>query len=189
MTKARPRPACPSARSGGHITAAQQGVPHFRLISVLFLSARLLRHSLSQALPPPSNPPPPCPPFLPPPEPLSACVPNPPLSQGDSYDVREGSGAGDVRNLGKPVELAGRYFAEGADEVTFLNITVRKRISASAHSNFRGVARASCGEPLRLRIRPKLAQSPNQYSLHGRPTPPCASSGLPGHASEGRPYA
>ena len=28
-----------------------------------------------------------------------------------------------VRNLGKPVELAGRYFAEGADEVTFLNIT------------------------------------------------------------------
>lgn len=30
---------------------------------------------------------------------------------------------GQVRNLGKPVELAGRYFEEGADEVTFLNIT------------------------------------------------------------------
>jgi glutamine amidotransferase/cyclase len=29
----------------------------------------------------------------------------------------------DVRNLGKPVDLAGRYFEEGADEVTFLNIT------------------------------------------------------------------
>ena len=28
-----------------------------------------------------------------------------------------------MRNLGAPVELAGRYFAEGADEVTFLNIT------------------------------------------------------------------
>lgn len=28
-----------------------------------------------------------------------------------------------VRNLGAPVELAQRYFAEGADEVTFLNIT------------------------------------------------------------------
>ncbi len=28
-----------------------------------------------------------------------------------------------VRNLGAPVELAGRYFTEGADEVTFLNIT------------------------------------------------------------------
>lgn len=28
-----------------------------------------------------------------------------------------------VRNLGKPVELAERYFLEGADEVTFLNIT------------------------------------------------------------------
>lgn len=29
----------------------------------------------------------------------------------------------DVRNLGKPVDLARRYFAEGADEVAFLNIT------------------------------------------------------------------
>ncbi|CAI7826820.1 unnamed protein product [Closterium sp. NIES-53] len=28
-----------------------------------------------------------------------------------------------VRNLGKPVELAARYFKEGADEVAFLNIT------------------------------------------------------------------
>lgn len=37
------------------------------------------------------------------------------------YDVRDETR--DVRNLGKPVELAGRYFEEGADEVTFLNIT------------------------------------------------------------------
>ena len=28
-----------------------------------------------------------------------------------------------MRNLGAPVDLAGRYFMEGADEVTFLNIT------------------------------------------------------------------
>ncbi|BBO81366.1 imidazole glycerol phosphate synthase subunit HisF [Desulfosarcina ovata] len=42
------------------------------------------------------------------------------VTKGDQYDVREG---GNVRNLGKPVELAGRYFEEGADEVTFLNIT------------------------------------------------------------------
>ena len=28
-----------------------------------------------------------------------------------------------MRNLGAPVDLAGRYFEEGADEVTFLNIT------------------------------------------------------------------
>jgi len=42
------------------------------------------------------------------------------VTKGDQYDVRE---AGNVRNLGKPVELAGRYFEEGADEVTFLNIT------------------------------------------------------------------
>jgi glutamine amidotransferase/cyclase len=42
------------------------------------------------------------------------------VTKGDQYDVRE---EGEVRNLGKPVELAGRYFNEGADEVTFLNIT------------------------------------------------------------------
>ncbi|GAB6905466.1 Imidazole glycerol phosphate synthase subunit hisH [Desulfosarcina cetonica] len=42
------------------------------------------------------------------------------VTKGDQYNVRE---SGHVRNLGKPVELAGRYFEEGADEVTFLNIT------------------------------------------------------------------
>ncbi|MDX9896943.1 MAG: imidazole glycerol phosphate synthase subunit HisH, partial [Desulfofustis sp.] len=42
------------------------------------------------------------------------------VTKGDQYDVRE---AGQVRNLGKPVELARRYFEEGADEITFLNIT------------------------------------------------------------------
>jgi glutamine amidotransferase/cyclase len=42
------------------------------------------------------------------------------VTKGDQYDVRE---AGAVRNMGKPVELARRYYEEGADEVTFLNIT------------------------------------------------------------------
>ncbi len=42
------------------------------------------------------------------------------VTKGDQYDVRE---AGEVRNLGKPVELARRYYQEGADEITFLNIT------------------------------------------------------------------
>ena len=42
------------------------------------------------------------------------------VTKGDQYDVRE---EGTVRNLGMPVELAGRYFEEGADEITFLNIT------------------------------------------------------------------
>ncbi|MCP3872285.1 MAG: imidazole glycerol phosphate synthase subunit HisF [Desulfobacteraceae bacterium] len=42
------------------------------------------------------------------------------VTKGDQYDVRE---KGDVRNLGKPVELAKRYYQEGADEITFLNIT------------------------------------------------------------------
>ena len=49
------------------------------------------------------------------------------VTKGDQYDVREAAGddgtSGEVRNLGKPVELAERYFLEGADEVTFLNIT------------------------------------------------------------------
>ncbi|KAI9136823.1 hypothetical protein BKA69DRAFT_96236 [Paraphysoderma sedebokerense] len=45
------------------------------------------------------------------------------VTKGDQYDVREKLADGDVRNLGKPVELATRYFREGADEITFLNIT------------------------------------------------------------------
>jgi len=45
------------------------------------------------------------------------------VTKGDQYDVREKSEARDVRNLGKPVELARRYYEQGADEVTFLNIT------------------------------------------------------------------
>ncbi len=42
------------------------------------------------------------------------------VTKGDQYDVRE---RGNVRNLGKPVELAKFYFDQGADEITFLNIT------------------------------------------------------------------
>ncbi len=42
------------------------------------------------------------------------------VTKGDQYDVRD---RGEVRNLGKPVELARRYYEEGADEITFLNIT------------------------------------------------------------------
>ncbi|WFD33794.1 dCMP deaminase [Malassezia cuniculi] len=44
------------------------------------------------------------------------------VTKGESYDVRD-SGEGHVRNMGKPVELAERYFKEGADEIAFLNIT------------------------------------------------------------------
>lgn len=42
------------------------------------------------------------------------------VTKGDQYDVREN---GQVRNLGKPVQLAHEYYAQGADEITFLNIT------------------------------------------------------------------
>lgn len=45
------------------------------------------------------------------------------VTKGDQYDVREKSADRGVRNLGKPVELARRYYEQGADEVTFLNIT------------------------------------------------------------------
>ncbi|KAF2102095.1 imidazole glycerol phosphate synthase HisHF [Rhizodiscina lignyota] len=48
------------------------------------------------------------------------------VTKGDQYDVRERDGVstgGAVRNLGKPVEMAQKYYEQGADEVTFLNIT------------------------------------------------------------------
>jgi glutamine amidotransferase/cyclase len=48
------------------------------------------------------------------------------VTKGDQYDVREKgdvSAGGQVRNLGKPVEMAKKYYEQGADEITFLNIT------------------------------------------------------------------
>jgi len=45
------------------------------------------------------------------------------VTKGDQYDVREKSDEKAVRNLGKPVDMAKRYYQQGADEVTFLNIT------------------------------------------------------------------
>ena len=50
------------------------------------------------------------------------------VTKGDQYDVREKSTlatntAGAVRNLGKPIALAARYAAAGADELCLLNIT------------------------------------------------------------------
>ncbi|KZM26805.1 dCMP deaminase [Ascochyta rabiei] len=45
------------------------------------------------------------------------------VTKGDQYDVREKDGNAGVRNLGKPVDMAKKYYEQGADEVTFLNIT------------------------------------------------------------------
>ncbi|THC95509.1 hypothetical protein EYZ11_005024 [Aspergillus tanneri] len=48
------------------------------------------------------------------------------VTKGDQYDVREKTGVdagGEVRNLGKPIDMAKKYYEQGADEVTFLNIT------------------------------------------------------------------
>ena len=49
------------------------------------------------------------------------------VTKGDQYDVRETNSeattGGQVRNLGKPVDLARKYYEQGADEITFLNIT------------------------------------------------------------------
>lgn len=44
------------------------------------------------------------------------------VTKGDQYDVRE-KDTSSVRNFGKPVQVAASYYADGADEVTFLNIT------------------------------------------------------------------
>jgi imidazole glycerol-phosphate synthase len=57
------------------------------------------------------------------------------VTKGDQYDVREKAAlttattnaAGAVRNLGKPVSLAARYYASGADELCLLNITSFRR--------------------------------------------------------------
>ncbi|EKM61119.1 uncharacterized protein PHACADRAFT_168512 [Phanerochaete carnosa HHB-10118-sp] len=55
------------------------------------------------------------------------------VTKGDQYDVREKAPAapgavqtttsGEVRNLGKPVALAARYYTAGADELCLMNIT------------------------------------------------------------------
>ncbi|KAL6999260.1 Imidazole glycerol phosphate synthase hisHF, chloroplastic [Sarracenia purpurea var. burkii] len=45
------------------------------------------------------------------------------VTKGDQYDVREHTKENEVRNLGKPVDLAGQYYRDGADEISFLNIT------------------------------------------------------------------
>ncbi|KAI1165604.1 putative bifunctional histidine biosynthesis protein hishf [Nemania serpens] len=45
------------------------------------------------------------------------------VTKGDQYDVREKGDDRGVRNLGKPVDMAKTYYEQGADEVTFLNIT------------------------------------------------------------------
>ncbi|KAJ3226527.1 hypothetical protein HK099_004703 [Clydaea vesicula] len=45
------------------------------------------------------------------------------VTKGDQYDVREKTETGSIRNMGKPVSLAQQYFNDGADEITFLNIT------------------------------------------------------------------
>ncbi|KAJ7932461.1 hypothetical protein B0H13DRAFT_2516972 [Mycena leptocephala] len=64
------------------------------------------------------------------------------VTKGDQYDVREKdtsvavTAAGAVRNLGKPVALAARYYAAGADELCLLNIT-----PADARRRARGAER------------------------------------------------
>ncbi|XP_062210643.1 imidazole glycerol phosphate synthase hisHF, chloroplastic-like [Phragmites australis] len=45
------------------------------------------------------------------------------VTKGDQYDVRDDTSGKEVRNLGKPVDLASQYYIDDADEVSFLNIT------------------------------------------------------------------
>ena len=84
------------------------------------------------------------------------------VTKGDQYDVREKSTSsltttttttttttanvgGAVRNLGKPVHLASRYFAQGADEICLLNIT-SFRSSPLADQPMLAVVRAAAAE-------------------------------------------
>jgi glutamine amidotransferase/cyclase len=69
------------------------------------------------------------------------------VTKGDSYDVREKDEGGDVRNLGKPVELAGRYFEQGADEVAFLNITGYRDLPLTDAPMLEVLRRTSVGPP------------------------------------------
>lgn len=66
------------------------------------------------------------------------------VTKGDQYDVRE-QGAVDkaVRNLGKPVDLARRYYEQGADEITFLNITSFRNCPATDQPMLEVLRRAS----------------------------------------------
>ncbi|KAF2862977.1 imidazole glycerol phosphate synthase HisHF [Piedraia hortae CBS 480.64] len=45
------------------------------------------------------------------------------VTKGDQYDVREKNPTASIRNLGKPISKAQEYYHQGADEITFLNIT------------------------------------------------------------------
>ena len=71
------------------------------------------------------------------------------MTKGDQYDVREAQGNKEVRNLGKPVELAQRYYEDGADEV-------RERAWCTGPSWYLGIlvacagpnAPASCTSPV-----------------------------------------
>lgn len=47
------------------------------------------------------------------------------VTKGDQYEVRDKSAntaQGQVRNLGKPVQMARKYYEQGADEIIFLNV-------------------------------------------------------------------
>ncbi|CAN1242984.1 Imidazole glycerol phosphate synthase hisHF, chloroplastic [Linum perenne] len=66
------------------------------------------------------------------------------VTKGDQYDVRENTEENEVRNLGKPVELAGQYYLDGADEVlrytsenVFVPLTVGGGIRDFTDSNGR----------------------------------------------------
>jgi imidazole glycerol-phosphate synthase len=66
------------------------------------------------------------------------------VTKGDQYNVREkDDSANAVRNLGKPVDLARRYYEQGADEVTFLNITSFRNCPATDQPMLEVLRRAS----------------------------------------------
>lgn len=87
------------------------------------------------------------------------------VTKGDQYDVREGGASNEVRNLGQAVELADRYFREGADEVTFLNIT--------------GFRDFPLGDMPMLKVVPPLQHTHTCSHAHAVMSPKCVLMSLP----------
>eukprot|EP00939_MAST-03C_sp_MAST-3C-sp1_P005351 g5351.t1 len=65
------------------------------------------------------------------------------VTKGDGYDVRDKDKDGAVRNLGDPVDLASRYYRDGADEIVFLNIKAGAVDTLSDSPMMRVLERAS----------------------------------------------
>lgn len=69
------------------------------------------------------------------------------VTKGDQYDVREKGGdgeGGDVRNLGKPVSTAQKYYEAGADEVSFVPLLTPCSTTSVCRRIFKRTTPSAC---------------------------------------------